>query len=164
MNLRFYRKIQYIVLFITLFVLGISFVLEYSQSIQPCPLCLMQRFCAFCVILIGIFGVFVKRDAQILFVLGFQIFAALSGLFFSGRQIFLQTLSATHSTLCMPTLHKVMQYLSWDVVFNMFFWGSADCADMVSHWLGLSIPMWSALYFSLIVILCAVTILRVKRP
>ena len=114
---RTYRKIQTLLSLITLFVLFASFYFQYFLGLQPCPLCLMQ------------------------------VVISCAGLFFSIRQLWLQSLPAGKVPACMPGLDVLIHYFPWQTVARSLFWGTGDCAQISWHMLGISMPGWSALYF-----------------
>ena len=163
MNQLMYKKTQTVVFILTLVVLSFALYVEYIEHVNPCPLCLMQRLCVLCLVPLCLISFFIQRYRTSVILVLMQLFMALSGLFFAGRQVFLQNVAITASGMCMPTLHRVIKYLSWEAMFNLFFWGSSDCAEMTPHFLGLSMPLWSALYFILIVLLFALILVKLKR-
>ncbi len=146
-----YRNIQNSLLFFTILALVLAFYAEYITKIQPCPLCMMQRFCAF------IFGFFclvglslrtLHRTRILTFV---QIVIAGLGLYFSLRQISLQSIpiAQPQAASCMPGVDALIHYFSYGAIIKAFLWGSTQCTKISSKWLGLSMPVWSTIYFSL---------------
>ena len=142
-----YRKFQNFMLFISIFVVGFSFYIEMLNQLKPCPLCFMQRTCSFLFGFTCMWGMFVAsvRRARVVSLLQ-CIFAGL-GLYFASRQLWLQTLPVEVTEQCMPGLQAMFHYFSWDMILKSFFWGNSDCSHVDWQWYGLSIPLWSALYF-----------------
>lgn len=158
-----YRKIQSLLLLTTILVIAYSFYFEYAKGMQPCPLCLMQRLSAF---LFGVFcmvglSISVLRWAKINVL--FQVIWASFGLFFSIRQLWLQTLPLEQTTACMPGLEMMMRYFSWNSVLKVLFWGSSDCSEVTWKLLGLSMSAWSALYFFTILIISGIIFFSIRR-
>lgn len=152
-----YRRLQVGLLLSAVLVLGFAFYIEFLNQLRPCPLCFMQRSCALlfgvlCMIGIGLRHV---RHAKILSFL--QCIIACLGLYFAGRQLWLQSYPMELAGQCLPGLKAMMHYFSWDMILKSFFWGSSDCSHVDWQWYGLSIPLWSALYFVAIVV-CTVWI------
>ena len=147
MNKPAYRNIQNALLLVSIFVLAIALYFEYGKGLQPCPLCLMQRFCTF------LFGLFCMIALQIgalqraRRIVVFQMFFSGCGIYFSGRQIWLQSLPVDQAPACMPSLDMLIHYFSKTQVLTALFWGSGDCAEVSSRFFGLSIPTWSVIYF-----------------
>jgi protein dithiol:quinone oxidoreductase len=147
MNKFAYRRWQGFLTLLTLFVLGSSLYFQYHQGMQPCPLCLMQRFCVLLLFLFCFIGVYVStiRAGKILACL--QLLVAAGGLFFAGRQLWLQTLPAGETPACMPGLDVLIRFFPWQDVARALFWGTGECAENSWRLLGLSMPAWAALYF-----------------
>jgi len=147
-----YRNIQNILLFVTILVLVFAFYFEYNQKLQPCPLCLMQRFCAFLLGFFCLVGLGLRSLHRARLVAIVQIVFASLGLFFASRQLWLQSLPLDQTPACMPGLDALIHYFPLSVVLKTFFWGSSECSDVTWRWLGLAMPGWAAIYFGLMVI------------
>ncbi|HIF0345300.1 TPA: disulfide bond formation protein B, partial [Legionella pneumophila] len=106
-----YRKIQSFQAIITVFVIFASFYLEYAVGLQPCPLCLMQRICVF--ILLGLMGLSLGTLKKAHIVSLMQFLVACAGLYFSSRQLWLQSLPSDQAPACMPGLDVLIQYFPW---------------------------------------------------
>jgi len=142
-----YRYWQVFLACLSLFVLASSIYLQYVDDLQPCPLCLMQRLCVlvlFVLCLISIWVRWLRVEKVIVFL---KSFVAAGGLFFAGRQIWLQSLPAGQTPSCMPGLDVLIHYFPWQDVLRTLLWGTGECAEISWQWLGLSMPAWSALYF-----------------
>ena len=142
-----YRRLQNIMLFVSVFVLGFALYIEFLNQLKPCPLCFMQRSCAFLFgfsCMVGMFVVSLRR-AKILSLV--QCILTGLGLYFAIRQLWLQALPVEVTGQCLPGLQAMFQYFSWDMILKSFFWGSSDCSHVDWQWYGLSIPLWSAIYF-----------------
>ena len=109
-----YRRVQYILVLVTVFVLFFSLYSQYVMGLQPCPLCLMQRICVF--VLLGLMGFTLGTllRARILSLL--QCFVACAGLFFALRQLWLQSLPPGAAPACMPGLDILIHYFPWQDV------------------------------------------------
>jgi disulfide bond formation protein DsbB len=144
-----YRKFQNFMLFMSIFVLGFSFYIEFVNQLKPCPLCFMQRLCAFLFGFSCMAGMMVAslKRARLLSVI--QCIVTGFGLYFGSRQLWLQSLPVDVNGQCLPGLQAMFQYFSWDMILKSLFWGSSDCSQIDWQWYGLSIPVWSSLYFLL---------------
>lgn len=140
-----YKKIQFILVVVTLIVLLASFYFQYFLGLHPCPLCLMQRLCVF--ILLGLMGLSLGTLRKAHVVSCLQVIIACAGLFFSLRQLWLQSLPAGNMPSCMPGLDIMIKYFPWQTIARTLFWGDGDCAEVKWSMLGISMPGWSALYF-----------------
>lgn len=142
-----YRRWQILLTLLSLFVLASSIYFQYVKGLQPCPLCLMQRLCVLLLFMFCFIGVAVQSLRGGKIVAWLQFVAAAGGLFFAGRQLWLQSLPAGQTPACMPGLDILIHYFPWQDVLRTLLWGTGECADNSWQWLGLSMPAWSALYF-----------------
>lgn len=140
-----YFKIHSLLTVITFVVLFFSLYLQYRLGLQPCPLCLMQRLCVF--LLLGLLGLSFAslRKAHLLSLA--QAVISCAGLFFSFRQLWLQSLPPGSAPACMPGLDILIHYFPWQTVLKTLLWGAGDCAEVTWAFLGISIAGWTTLYF-----------------
>ncbi len=78
----------------------------------------------------------------------FQLLAGLGGLYFAGRQIWLQMQGTEELGACLPGFDVLIHYFPWPDIIKAFFIGAADCGEVTWQWLGLSMAAWSFLYFA----------------
>lgn len=156
-------KLSFIALtWFSLAVLAASFYLEYGLSLQPCPLCLMQRYL---IVLLCLCSFLLSRWSKtriVKAVLGLQLFLSLAGMYFSGRQLWLAALPADQTPACMPSLNVLIHYFPWQDVLKALFFGSGDCGKVEWHFLGISLPLWSLFYFSLVFLVSLWLMIRYK--
>lgn len=162
MSIYTYKRWQILLTFLSLFVLASSFYFQYVKGLQPCPLCLMQRLCVFLLFMFCFMGVAVRSLKAGKVIAWLQFFTAAGGLFFAGRQLWLQSLPAGQMPSCMPGIDVLIRYFPWKDVFRTLLWGTGECADNSWQWLGLSMPAWSALYF-LFLLLASVVLYHFLR-
>ncbi|KTD23055.1 disulfide bond formation protein B [Legionella londiniensis] len=162
MSKRFYRNIQALLLLLTLMVIGEAFYFQFYRGLEPCPLCVMQRICAFLLGMLCLMGLCLSTLRRARTIAFFQIFFALSGLYFSLRQIWLQQFAEDPQS-CMPGLDILMRYFPWQDVARALFLGSGSCSEVTWQWLGLSMPMWAALYFLFILFASVVVFWRIGK-
>lgn len=163
MNKQTYRHIQSLLLLSTILVLSSSFYFEYAQGMQPCPLCFMQRICTFILGMCCMMGLSFSSLRRALNVTRLQLFFTAFGMYFAGRQLWLQSLPRDNAQACMPSLDSLIHYFSKDQVLKALFWGTGDCGEDAGQWLGFSIPGWSALYFLIAFLICSVIFVSLKR-
>lgn len=140
-------------IFCTLLLMG-GYFIESFYSAHPCVLCILQRgmfYSSTIFFLVNSLN-FTKR----LFSVCFSVLALCSNLLGLGlalRLIWLQHLPVEQMPKCMADLEQMFAvYPLWEVVKNMLL-GSADCAKDNFLLLGLSLPIWTALAFSVLIIL-----------
>ncbi|PJD90617.1 MAG: disulfide bond formation protein B [Legionella sp.] len=135
-------------LFVTIFVLGFSFYVEYAYQLKACPLCLMQRFCTFLFGFTCMVAMNTRRMQRAKVISLIQCGLTLLGLYFAGRHLWLQSLPIEQSAQCIPGVEAMMTFFSLDMIATAFLWGTTDCSHVDWQWLGMSLPLWSAIYFS----------------
>jgi len=140
-------KLQLVVVSFSFIVLGISFFLQYFKGLEPCPLCLMQRLCIISIFLLSFSSLIFNNLMQNKIVLRIQFVFVLAGLFFALRQLWLLSLPGDQIPACLPGLSVLIHYFPWQDTVHALFWGSGDCTKVKWTFLGLSLPLWSTLYF-----------------
>lgn len=146
-----FKKVQTFNAIITLSVLFASFYFQYVVGLVPCPLCLMQRLCLFLLLAVMGFSFRTQKRAHRISML--QIIVASAGLFFALRQLWLQSLPATHVPACMPGLDILIRYFPWKTIAQSLLWGTGDCAEVSWRLWGISMAGWSAMYFVFMVLM-----------
>ena len=144
--------------FRTLFLLGFAacagllayaIYLQMYAGLEPCPLCIFQRV-AFAapglVFLVGGLhappGVGVRRGYGVL-----GLLAALAGIAVAGNHVRLQHLPPDQVPSCGPGLDYMMEVMPVTGVIRKVMTGSGECANVDWSFLGLSMPMWSLVWF-----------------
>ena len=147
MNKRAYRSLQSLLLLSTILVLWTAFYFQYVGGLQPCPLCLVQRGCAFLFAMFCLMGLCLSTRRRARGVAVFQMLFAVAGLFFASRQLWLQSLPPDQVPACLPGLDVLIHYFPWHDVLRALLWGTGECAEVTWTLLGFSMPAWAALYF-----------------
>ncbi|GMG86198.1 disulfide bond formation protein B [Biformimicrobium ophioploci] len=130
------------------FLISAAMYLEYVEGLEPCPLCLTQRIM---VILVGVVALVAAlhnpgasgRRAYGLLV---SLFAA-GGLYFAGRQLWLQSLPADQVPACGPGVSYMFEAFPFLDFLKVILTGDGNCAEVKWTFLGLSIPGWAAVGF-----------------
>jgi protein dithiol:quinone oxidoreductase len=129
--------------------LAFGYYLQYFDSQDPCPLCLVQRGFYYGVLLVfalaalhfpGRIGKFVYCAAATVLSLG--------GLGVAARQVWLQHLPADQVPACGPDLFFMVQNFPLSRTLEKLFKGSGQCAEVNWKFLGLSIAEWSLAWFA----------------
>lgn len=148
MNNYNFRTWQAMIFLISLSVLMASFYFQYVKNLQPCPLCIMQRVGVFLEVILCFIALVINRVRAYRIIAILQALVALSGLYFAGRQLWLQSLPPDQLSVCLPGLDVLWKYFPWRDIFHALLWGAADCAEVTWQFLGLSMPAWVFLYFT----------------
>jgi disulfide bond formation protein DsbB len=143
--------------------IGFGLYLQHVENLDPCPLCILQRYAfvltGLIALVAGLHGP--KRiGASIYGVLA--ILAAGTGAGIAGRQIWLQY-NPPKTFDCGPGLDYMLESFPLTQVLPKLFKGEGDCAKVVWRFLGLSIPEWALVWFVVLIVLAAWAILRARR-
>jgi len=144
-SLRFYSFLPF---FGTVAFLAYALYTEIYLYLNPCPLCMVQRYIF---ILIGIlyFITFIKPPIA----WGRKLFGVLIslvsifGMFVSGWHVRLQNLPPEEVPDCGPGLDYMLEAFPLKDIISELINGSGDCAEVVWSFLGLSMPTWSFICF-----------------
>ncbi len=141
--------------------LAFGYYLEHGEGLEPCPLCLIQRF-FFALVGATALLAFLHHPARF----GTIVYASLAELFAiggaitAGRQIWLQNLPKDQVPECGPGLEYLLDsYPLGDVVAKVFR-GSGECAEIGWSLFGLSIAAWALVGFVLLAALSLAVAVR----
>lgn len=148
-------------------VAGMAFALylEHGVGLTPCPLCIFQR--------IGLIGLgiisliaFLHNPKSNLVKRLYALLGSLSILWsvsMAARHVWLQNLPPDKVPSCGPGLEYWLDTLPLKSVLNQVLTGSGECAAIDWTFLGQSLPVWSLLFFSLLLLVSLWQLLR-KYP
>ena len=162
-----YRSLQVFLIVMTAIGMGYAlFFLQQHMGLSPCPLCIFQR------IGLMVMGGFALAAALInpkskLIKLGLWL-GSLAGIGWAtgvaGRHVWLQHLPADQVPSCGPGFDYWLDTLPMSEVLNQVFAGSGECASVDWTFMGLSIPEQSLIFFSGLIIVHLLILLRILRP
>lgn len=128
-----------------------AYYAEYVLKLEPCPLCMFQRFA---MILLGAISVIAalhgpqRSGIRVYAVLGFV--AAGLGAAIAGRHVWLQSLPKDQLPSCAPPLDYMWDNLPFGDVLRTVMMTSGECANIDWQFLGLSMPVWTLICFGLL--------------
>ncbi|MGB5246367.1 MAG: disulfide bond formation protein B [Woeseia sp.] len=137
---------------------------EYGLLLEPCPLCIFQR-----VATISLGVVFLLAALHNPSGVGRRVYAVLcllaagGGLAVAGRHIWLQNLPADEVPACGPGLDYIIDAFPLSDALKMIFTGSGECATIDWHFLGLTMPAWVAISFTVLLALGMYANLKPQR-
>ncbi|MFN2362131.1 MAG: disulfide bond formation protein B [Marinobacter sp.] len=133
--------------------LGVAFYMEHFMGLEPCPLCWLQRFGYMAAGLVSLLAALHGPQGFGIRIYGLLlVVSAGAGLGVAGRQLWLQSLPADQVPACGPSVDYMLDVLPWMEVLTTALKGTGDCAEVTWRFLGLSIPGWTAVFFTLLVI------------
>lgn len=156
-------------LFLALFVvasglLGFGLYLQHIGGLEPCPMCIMQRYAftavALLALIAGVHGP--KRAGAVVY--GFlTLVLALAGGGVALQQSILQR-SPPSLAECGPGLEYMLESFGLAQALPMIFRGSGDCSSIDWTFLGLTIANWSLVCFAATAIFAVMMMVRGGKP
>lgn len=139
---------------------------QFIEHMEPCPLCIVQRILVLVAGVIFLLGAIHNPVTTGRRIYGFLlILAAGLGAAVSGRHVWLQSLPADEIPSCGPGLNFILENFPISQALDMVLRGSGECADILWTFLGLSIPGWTLVAFSLIILIGLMQLFGAhKRP
>jgi protein dithiol:quinone oxidoreductase len=143
--------------------LAFGLYLQHAVGLEPCPMCIVQRYTLVLVALVAGWGAWLGtgRKGQVATATGLVLLAGF-GAFVAARQTFLQWYPPEIAS-CGRDFYGMIEAFPLQRVIPMVFRGSGDCSVIDWTFLGLTIANWSFLNFGLIAVL-ALAVLVGGRP
>ena len=133
--------------------------LQHVVGLEPCPMCIVQRYALVLVALFaGLSAAAPRHGAQVTGAV-LVIVTAAFGAFVAARQSWLQWYPPEVSS-CGRDLYGMIENFPLQRAIPMIFKGSGDCSKVDWTFLGGSIANWSFLCFCAIVLLSLYLVLR----
>jgi disulfide bond formation protein DsbB len=130
--------------------LGFGLYLQHAKGLDPCPLCVLQRYVFVLVAIITLIAALhgPRRAGRAVYALGL-ILGSIAGLALSGRHVWLEHLPKDQVPACGPGLQFILDAFPLSKALPMIFQGSGECANVAWRFLGLSIAEWALVWFLL---------------
>ena len=156
MHWRNYRFINGLLVLASIVGMSFALYLEHVKGLDPCPLCVFQRVG---LMAMGIFALiaFLHNPASNLMKRMYALLATLSigwSVGVAARHVWLQTLPPDQVPSCGPGLNYLIDALPLKTVLNEVLTGSGECAAIDWTFLGQSLPVWSLVFFSVLLLIC----------
>lgn len=138
--------------------IGFGLVLQHGMGLEPCPLCVLQRFAY---VAVGIFAaasalLAPRPMARVTGVL--VMLAALTGGGIAAWHVWLQM--NPESLSCGPGLSTMLENFPLSQALPKIFSGTGECSAPGWMFLGLSIAGWSLVWFSILSVASIVALFR----
>lgn len=131
--------------------IGYAIYVQFVERLMPCPFCILQRiaFAALGVVfLVG--GLHAPRGSGGRKTYGvFAALASLAGIAIAGRHVMVQLNPPPVST-CSGGLDFLVAMNGWPGAIRKVLTASGDCSNIDWTFLGLTMPMWSLIWFVLL--------------
>ena len=141
--------------------LAFALYLQHGHDMLPCPLCVIQRYAFAAIALICfIFAALPQGAAKVGAWLG--ALAAIAGAGVAGRHLWIKAHPATSCGI--DPLETSLNTIPTAKLLPFLFQAEGLCSDKYPPVLGLSIPLWSFIWFALfVVVLVWAALKRNKR-
>lgn len=135
--------------------------LQFGLGLEPCLLCILQRFILVLLVLVFLIAVLHHPKQRGIVVYGIlTAIIAIMGIIAAGRQIWLQMQPPSGSTICVPGLRYMLETLPLTETISWLVKGSSACGVISWVFLGLSTAMWTLICFVLFLAISIVQIVR----
>ena len=151
-----YRLVSAVLVLCSIIGLTFALYLEHVQGLEPCPLCVFQRVGLIGMGLIALLA-FIQNPISNAMKRGYALLAAVAigwSVAVAARHVWLQHLPPDKVPSCGPGLNYLVDALPFNAVLKEVLSGSGECAVIDWTFLGQSLPFWSLIYFSLILLIC----------
>jgi disulfide bond formation protein DsbB len=158
------RRVLALVAVACVAMLAFGLYLQHVVGLEPCPMCIVQRYALVLVALVT--GITAFTDRKGLLMTGSLVTLLLAGFgaFVAARQSFLQWFPPEEAS-CGRDFYGMIETFPLKRAIPMIFKGSGDCSKIDWTFLGLSIANWSFLCFAAIaLVMLALLVLRTRKP
>lgn len=142
------RMTNLIALLICIGLLAFAAYLQLEQGIEPCALCIIQRFVFLLLAMLFTIGATLPMFRGWRRAYHWLIFlVAMLGAATAGRQVWLTHLPPDKVPGCGPGLYYILEHAPIDQIIPVLFEATGECAAI--HWtfLTLSIAEWTLIFF-----------------
>ena len=162
--MNFFRKTVLFLVVLSIFAACGSFISQYVLGMNPCVLCILQRLCVLAVGLLAIVTAFSSQSSRFSRSLSALLIAApaVYGAGVAAYQIWLQSLPPGTAPSCgAPWTFRLRDWPLFDW-FEPIVRGFGNCAEP-DYLFGVTLPVWSILYFGFVVLLLLWAWLKTRK-
>ncbi len=151
MKLPITRSMDFFACLVGFAVLGGAYYLELSVGLQPCPLCMVQRYIMLLLCILFLLGGLLPLTNFARRFYHFFVWLITSvGVGVAARHIWLLFQPPGTAPSCEASLSLLVQYLPLKEVALLILQGTGDCDKAAWYFLDLNLPEWSLVFFSLL--------------
>jgi len=152
------RTVLLIVAAVSFALIGAALYLQHAHDMQPCPLCVIQRYLFLAIgiaALVGAFAGKIKLGA------GVALLAALGGLGVVGKHLYV--LANPGFSCGIDPMETMLNKIPTATLLPWLFQADGLCENATDGLFGLSIPQWSAVWFVLLTLTLVWVLVRRAR-
>ncbi|PIT73625.1 disulfide bond formation protein B [Limnohabitans sp. B9-3] len=142
--------------------LAFGLYLQHVVGLEPCPMCIVQRYAMILVALLALLGVCLPGRKTSLIVGSWLVLLSVGGAYVAARQSWLQWYPP-EVVSCGRDFYGMIETFPLKRAIPMIFKGGGDCAKVDWTFLGGSIANWSFVAFSAMAVLALLTTWRAMR-
>ena len=139
--------------------LAYGLYLQHFEGLEPCPMCIVQRYALFAVAIIAGITAFISRKGLQMAGAVLMLLTSGFGAFVAARQSWLQWYPPEVAS-CGRDFYGMIETFPLQRAIPMIFKGGGDCTKVDWTFLGGSIANWSFLCFSAIAVVALVLMTR----
>ncbi|MBX3708405.1 MAG: disulfide bond formation protein B [Gammaproteobacteria bacterium] len=125
-----------------------SIYFQLFEGMMPCPLCTLQRIAFILLGILFLAGTLTHSKHLVRLIINtLCLLVSIAGIFFAGRQVWLQHFPSANNTECGVSIQYMMHVLSMNEVLEKVFAGSAECTQRGWEFLHLNMAEWALLWF-----------------
>ena len=153
------RRLYALICLACLGLLGFGLYLQHVVGLEPCPMCIVQRYAMIGVALAAAVGAALQGPRSHRWLGGVLLLLAVFGAFVAARQSWLQWYPPEIAT-CGRDFYGMIENFPLQRAIPMIFKGSGDCTAIDWTFLGGTIANWSFLWFAAFALLAVALLLR----
>lgn len=123
---------------------------QHMDFVDPCPLCILQRVAFMWIGVLGLLAAIHGPGKTGQWVYGILLaVGGVVGMVLAGRHVWLQSLPVDQVPDCGMGLNYMLDTMPVLDALREVFYGAGECAEVLWTFLGISIPGWSLIWFSI---------------
>ena len=142
------RRLWALLCLLSVGLLSFGLYLQHEVGLEPCPMCVMQRYIWVVIALVALLGALTPGQAAVWIVGGWLLVLTTGGAYVAGRQSWLQWYPP-EAVSCGRDFYGIVETFPLHQALPMIFRGSGDCTAVDWTFLGGSIANWSFICFAL---------------
>jgi disulfide bond formation protein DsbB len=143
---------------VSLALIGAALYLQHAMGLQPCPLCVIQRYLYLGIAIFSLIGAFahkIKTGA------GLALLCALGGLGFVGKHLYV--LAHPGFSCGIDPMETTLNKIPTATLLPGLFRADGLCEAAQETVFGLNVPQWSAVWFTILTLALVWVLVRRAR-
>jgi disulfide bond formation protein DsbB len=153
------RRVMGLLALVCAGMLAFGVYLQHVVGLEPCPMCIVQRYADFFVLFFAVLAAATSKRAMLLGSSFLLLASACFGAFVAARQSFLQWYPP-EVVSCGRDFYGMIENFPLQRALPMIFKGSGDCSKVDWTFLGGSIANWSFVWFSFAALVALTLLVR----